>query len=152
ASSAERPSPVPSSGRAWVGSMMRRWSSANPARRNSSTARRASVCPSNAPITVVSVALVVSISSSWNRGRTQTVGATRVPSLTGRTDVLNSAIGRLRLVGYAEGVSFLLLLGVAMPLKYAAGMPEVVFWVGLAHGILFMLYVAAVAHAYRVGE
>jgi integral membrane protein len=58
----------------------------------------------------------------------------------------------MRLVGYAEGVSFLLLLGVAMPLKYAAGMPEAVFWTGLVHGILFILYVAVVAHAYRVGE
>jgi integral membrane protein len=65
---------------------------------------------------------------------------------------LNSAIGRLRLVGYAEGASFLLLLGVAMPLKYAAGMPEVVFWTGLVHGILFLLYVAAAWHAYHVGE
>ena len=31
------------------------------------------------------------------------------------------------------------------------GMPEVVFWTGLVHGILFLLYVAAVAHAHRVG-
>jgi integral membrane protein len=66
--------------------------------------------------------------------------------------VLNSAIGRLRLVGYAEGASFLLLLGVAMPLKYAAGMPEAVFWTGLAHGLLFLLYVVAVASAYHVAE
>jgi integral membrane protein len=66
--------------------------------------------------------------------------------------VLNSAIGRLRLVGYAEGASFMLLLGVAMPLKYAAGMREAAFWPGLVHGLLFVLYVAAVAHAYRAGE
>lgn len=66
--------------------------------------------------------------------------------------MLNSAIGRLRLVGYAEGVSFLLLLGVAMPLKYAAGMPEAVQVIGLIHGVLFMLYVAAVAHAHWLGE
>ena len=62
--------------------------------------------------------------------------------------MLSTPVGRLRVVGFVEGVSFLLLLGVAMPLKYAAGMPEVVFWVGLAHGLLFLLYVAAVAHAY----
>jgi integral membrane protein len=34
-----------------------------------------------------------------------------------------SSIGRLRAAALAEGVSFLLLLGVAMPLKYLADMP-----------------------------
>lgn len=45
-----------------------------------------------------------------------------------------------RIIGTAEAVSFLLLLGVAMPLKYMAGMPMAVRYVGLAHGILFLLY------------
>ena len=49
-----------------------------------------------------------------------------------------SPIGLLRKVALAEGVSFLLLLGVAMPLKYAAGMPMAVRIVGLAHGLLFI--------------
>ncbi|HEY0946461.1 MAG TPA: DUF3817 domain-containing protein [Opitutaceae bacterium] len=53
---------------------------------------------------------------------------------------LNSAIGRLRVIGFAEGVSFLVLLGIAMPLKYAAGRPEAVRVVGMAHGVLFLLY------------
>lgn len=44
----------------------------------------------------------------------------------------------LRLTTLAEGVSFLLLLGVAMPLKYAAGLPLAVVIVGWLHGILFM--------------
>jgi integral membrane protein len=48
-----------------------------------------------------------------------------------------------------EGVSFLLLLGVAMPLKYFAGLPEAVFVVGLAHGLLFLLFLAALAVAAR---
>jgi integral membrane protein len=56
-------------------------------------------------------------------------------------------LGRLRVIGWWEGVSFLLLLGVAMPLKYFAGMPQAVRIVGLAHGVLFMLYVAAALHA-----
>lgn len=43
----------------------------------------------------------------------------------------------LRLTTLAEGVSFLLLLGVAMPLKYLAGMPLAVVIVGWLHGILF---------------
>lgn len=44
----------------------------------------------------------------------------------------------LRFVSLAEGVSYLLLLLVAMPLKYAWGMPLAVRWVGLAHGLLFI--------------
>jgi integral membrane protein len=58
--------------------------------------------------------------------------------------VLKSSIGRLRVVGVVEGVSFLLLLGVAMPLKYMAGMPQMVSVVGMAHGLLWLLFVAAV--------
>lgn len=46
-----------------------------------------------------------------------------------------------RAVAYLEGISFLLLLGIAMPLKYMAGMPEAVRFVGWAHGVLFMAYV-----------
>lgn len=43
-----------------------------------------------------------------------------------------------------EGVSFLLLLGIAMPLKYLAGYPQMVRVVGMIHGVLFLLFVAAV--------
>ena len=57
---------------------------------------------------------------------------------------LTTSIGRLRLIGFGEGISFLLLLGVAMPLKYFYGEPGAVRVVGMAHGILFMLYVWAV--------
>ncbi len=45
----------------------------------------------------------------------------------------------LRIVGLIEGVSFLLLLGIAMPLKYFAGMPEAVKVAGWAHGVLFVV-------------
>ena len=46
-------------------------------------------------------------------------------------------------LGYAEGVSFLLLLFIAMPLKYMAGIPLAVSIVGAAHGFLFVAYVVA---------
>jgi integral membrane protein len=36
---------------------------------------------------------------------------------------LQSPIGRVRLLGMIEGVSFLVLLGIAMPLKYLADQP-----------------------------
>ena len=54
---------------------------------------------------------------------------------------LVSALGRLRLISILEGLSLLVLLGVAMPLKYLAGQPLAVRWVGLGHGILFVSYV-----------
>jgi integral membrane protein len=60
--------------------------------------------------------------------------------------VLKTPVGRLRLVGFCEGVSFLVLLGVAMPLKYLANLPQAVLVVGWVHGLLFMLFVAAVAN------
>jgi integral membrane protein len=62
---------------------------------------------------------------------------------------LASPIGRLRLVGMLEGASFLLLLGVAMPLKYAFGLPLAVKLVGWLHGLLFVgfVYVLSVAAA-----
>lgn len=47
---------------------------------------------------------------------------------------------RFRTIGYAEGISFLLLLGVAMPLKYLYGQPVAVKFVGWIHGMLFVAY------------
>ncbi len=43
-------------------------------------------------------------------------------------------------VAFWEGVSTVILFGIAMPLKYFAGMPGAVAYVGWAHGLLFMLY------------
>jgi integral membrane protein len=57
-----------------------------------------------------------------------------------KQNFLKSPIGRLRLIAFLEGVSFLVLLGIAMPLKYYAGMPLAVKTVGMAHGILFVLF------------
>ncbi len=56
-------------------------------------------------------------------------------------------IGRLRVVAFVEGCSFLLLLGVAMPLKYLAGLPLAVRLLGSLHGALFLLFCAALVHA-----
>lgn len=50
-------------------------------------------------------------------------------------------ISSFRWIALAEGVSYLLLLLVAMPLKYLAQIPEAVVWTGWIHGLLFMLYV-----------
>jgi integral membrane protein len=53
-------------------------------------------------------------------------------------------IRNLRWVAMAEGISFLVLLLIAMPLKYYLGWPLGVKVVGWAHGLLFMMYIAAV--------
>jgi integral membrane protein len=54
-----------------------------------------------------------------------------------------------------EGVSYLLLLGIAMPIKYLSGYPDlgkqVVFWVGLGHGVLFIAYATVTFVAWGKG-
>ena len=50
----------------------------------------------------------------------------------------------LRYVGISEGISFLVLLLVAMPLKYYFGWPMAVSIVGWMHGVFFMTYILAV--------
>ncbi|WP_460638958.1 DUF3817 domain-containing protein [Larkinella harenae] len=52
-------------------------------------------------------------------------------------------LDRFRLIGILEGISYLVLLGIAMPLKYMAGWPLAVKYVGWAHGVLFIAYILA---------
>ncbi len=59
-----------------------------------------------------------------------------------------TAINRLKhfkLVAILEGISFLVLLFIAMPLKYLADLPKAVTVVGWAHGVLFLWYIYALA-------
>jgi integral membrane protein len=65
---------------------------------------------------------------------------------------LDTPPARLRAVAFLEGLSYLLLLGVAMPLKYLAGQPMAVRVVGSLHGLLFVLLVAATLAAMRRGK
>jgi len=46
-----------------------------------------------------------------------------------------------RYIAILEGISFLL-LGITMPLKYLYDIPEPNFYIGMAHGLLFLLYCA----------
>ena len=57
------------------------------------------------------------------------------------TELLKTSLGRLRIIGFAEGVSYLILLGIAMPLKYLYQLPQAVRVTGMIHGLLFVLYV-----------
>lgn len=59
----------------------------------------------------------------------------------------SKTLNLFRKIGYAEGVSFLLLVGIAMPIKYVLGIPEVVRYLGWAHGILFVVYCYMVVQA-----
>jgi integral membrane protein len=50
-------------------------------------------------------------------------------------------IKTLTVTGYLEGVSFLLLLGLAMPLRHYLQINEPVRYIGMAHGFLFIGYI-----------
>ena len=58
------------------------------------------------------------------------------------TTAADPKLARFRWVSLAEGVSFLLLLCVGMPLKYGAGMPAATMVFGSLHGLLFLAYLA----------
>ena len=58
-----------------------------------------------------------------------------------------TAVGRFRIVAFWEGISFLLLLFVAMPLKYGFGIDAAVRIVGMTHGVLFLGYCVTLAVA-----
>lgn len=49
----------------------------------------------------------------------------------------------LRIVAILEGISYLL-LGITMPLKYVYEMPKPNYFVGMAHGVLFIAYIILV--------
>ncbi|MFT5680073.1 MAG: integral membrane protein [Myxococcota bacterium] len=59
------------------------------------------------------------------------------------TDLIQTPLGRFRLVSMLEGLSYALLVFVAMPLKYGLDMPQMVRMLGRAHGGLFVAFVIA---------
>src|SRR5436190_22954975 len=58
---------------------------------------------------------------------------------------MKNSLSRFRIIGIAEGISFLVLLIIAMPLKYYAGLPMAVKYTGWIHGLLFVLFVVGLA-------
>lgn len=52
---------------------------------------------------------------------------------------LNTTLGRLRIMAILEGISYIL-LGVTMPLKYLHGIMSPNYYVGLFHGLFFIVY------------
>lgn len=62
---------------------------------------------------------------------------------------MEKSIKAFRLISTLEAISFLVLLGIAMPLKYIWHMPEMVRIVGTAHGALFVLYVLGAIYMFK---
>lgn len=60
---------------------------------------------------------------------------------------MKNPVSFVRIMSLTEAVSYLLLLGIAMPLKYAAGMPKAVSIVGAIHGALFIVLCVALLRA-----
>lgn len=57
------------------------------------------------------------------------------------TQLFYTKTGRLRILGLLEGISLLILLFIAVPLKYIWQIPEWSKAVGTIHGVLFLLFV-----------
>ena len=53
---------------------------------------------------------------------------------------LHTNLGKLRLLAWLEGTSFLLLLAIGMPLKYMYELHTPNYVIGMIHGILFIAY------------
>ena len=60
-----------------------------------------------------------------------------------------NALNRFRLVSFLEGVSYLILLFIAMPLKYFADLPSAVKVFGMGHGVLFIVFIIFLLESMR---
>lgn len=56
-------------------------------------------------------------------------------------NLFKTRIGRLRLLGFLEGISLLFLVFIAVPLKYAMKNPALTELIGPVHGALFLLFI-----------
>ena len=62
---------------------------------------------------------------------------------------LENQVKAFKWISILEGISFLVLLLIAMPLKYIWEAPEMVQIVGMAHGILFVVYILGALLLYK---
>ncbi len=54
-----------------------------------------------------------------------------------------NALRQLRIIAFLEGLSFVILLFIGLPMKYLAGIPVIVRIVGSVHGVVFLVFVFA---------
>ena len=62
------------------------------------------------------------------------------PKIENMAGTQSTTMGKFRFIAVLEGISYLVLLFIAMPLKYFAGLPDAVKYVGWAHGVLFVIF------------
>ena len=55
--------------------------------------------------------------------------------------LFDSFVKKFRIASFVEGISYLTLLFIAMPIKYIGGNPIPVKIVGMTHGLLFFLFI-----------
>lgn len=67
-------------------------------------------------------------------------------------ELLKSALGQFRIISIAEGTSYLILLFIAMPLKYMADIPQAVRIVGSLHGFLFIVFAVGLLRVWVEAE
>ena len=60
--------------------------------------------------------------------------------ITNNTQKLKKTFSWFRKTAFIEGISFIVLLAIAMPLKYFANMPMAVTIIGGIHGALYVAY------------
>jgi integral membrane protein len=70
-------------------------------------------------------------------------------SATPLTPAVRGALTRYRVIAYIVGVMLLLLLFVAMPLKYLADDPSAMDIIGPMHGFLYVVYLLATFDLFR---
>ncbi|PKA84126.1 integral membrane protein [Ulvibacter sp. MAR_2010_11] len=73
----------------------------------------------------------------------------RIVSLHQTFSPVDKSIKIFKVISTLEAISFLVLLGIAMPLKYIWDMPQMVKIVGMAHGILFLAYLLGAYFMYE---
>jgi integral membrane protein len=59
---------------------------------------------------------------------------------------LEKSVRTFKIISVLEAISFLVLLCIAMPLKYIWDLPQMVQTVGMAHGVLFLLYITSAVY------
>ena len=62
-------------------------------------------------------------------------------------NVHKDLIGSFRIIGFIEGISYLVLLFIAMPMKYMLGIAIATKIVGMTHGLLFMAFLVILMQA-----
>lgn len=61
---------------------------------------------------------------------------------------MGNTVGFLRVMSMIDGISLVILMGIAMPLKYFAGKPLAVTYVGWVHGVIFLVLLVAILLAW----